>query len=44
LAPEKNLAQRVTTPGVEAIYDRSHSLQPAQWDAEKIKKSFGDDA
>ena len=38
-----NFAQRVTTPGVEAIYGRSRGWQPAQWDAEKIKESLGDD-
>ena len=43
LAPETNLSQRVPTPGVEAIYGRSCSWQPAQWDAEKIKNSFGND-
>ena len=36
LALETNLSQRMTAPGVEAKYGRSHGRQLAQWETEKI--------
>ena len=37
-----NLAQRMTTPDVEAINSHGSGRQPAQRDAEKVEKSLRD--